>query len=142
MLVKDIMQTEVITIPPLATLRETMAKMRRHKVKSLVVERRDEHDAYGMITYSAILRTIVSEEGDIDLINVYDVCTKPALIVPQLMDVKYVAQMMIAQFQRRVVVLESGELVGMVTMNDIVGEVLAWAEDAHLVPDVPANNDP
>lgn len=142
MLVKDIMQTEVITIPPLATLREAMAKMRRHKVKSLVVERRDEHDAYGMITYSAILRTIVSEEGDIDLINVYDVCSKPALIVPQVMDVKYVARMMIAQFQRRVVVLESGQLVGLVTMNDIVGEVLAWAEEAHLVPDTPANDDP
>lgn len=141
MLVKDIMQTEVITIPPLATLREAMAKMRRHKVKSLVVERRDEHDAYGMITYSAILRTIVSEEGDIDLINVYDVCTKPALIVPQLMEVKYVARMMIAQFQRRVVVLESGQLVGLVTMNDIVGEVLAWAEDAHLIPDPPADDD-
>ncbi len=141
MLVKDIMQTEVITIPPLATLREAMAKMRRHKVKSLVVERRDEHDAYGMITYSAILRTIVSEEGDIDLINVYDVCTKPALIVPQLMEVKYVARMMIAQFQRRVVVLESGQLVGLVTMNDIVGEVLAWAEEAHLIPDPPANDD-
>jgi CBS domain-containing protein len=132
MLVKDIMQTEVLTISPLATLREAMAKMRRHKVKSLVVERRDEHDAYGMITYSAILRTIVSEEGDIDLINVYDVCTKPALIVPQLMDVKYVARMMIAQFQRRVVVLECGELVGLVTMNDIVGEVLAWAEESHI----------
>ncbi|HSM28921.1 MAG TPA: CBS domain-containing protein [Thioalkalivibrio sp.] len=142
MLVKDIMQTEVITIPPLATLREAMAKMRRHKVKSLVVERRDEHDAYGMITYSAILRTIVSEEGDIDLINVYDVCSKPALIVPQMMDVKYVARMMIAQYQRRVVVLESGQLVGLVTMNDIVGEVLAWAEEAHLVPDAPANDDP
>jgi len=132
MLVKDIMQTEVVTISPLATLREAMAKMRRHKVKSLVVERRDEHDAYGMITYSAILRTIVSEEGDIDLINVYDVCTKPALIVPQMMDVKYVARMMIAQFQRRVVVLESGNLVGLVTMNDIVGEVLAWAEESHI----------
>ena len=132
MLVKDIMQTEVVTISPLATLREAMAKMRRHKVKSLVVERRDEHDAYGMITYSAILRTIVSEEGDIDLINVYDVCTKPALIVPQVMDVKYVARMMISQFTRRVVVLESGELVGLVTMNDIVGELLAMAEESHI----------
>ncbi|MEY6432596.1 CBS domain-containing protein [Thioalkalicoccus limnaeus] len=132
MLVKDIMQTEVITISPLATLREAMAKMRRHKVKSLVVERRDEHDAYGMITYSAILRTIVSEEGDIDLINVYDVYTKPALMVPQMMDVKYVARMMISQFKRRVLVLESGKLVGLVTMNDIVGEVLAMAEDGRI----------
>lgn len=129
MLVKDIMQTEVITISPLATLREAMAKMRRRSVKSLVVERRDDHDAYGMITYWAILHTIVSEEGDIDLVNVYDVCAKPALIVPQLMDVKYVARMMIAQNQQRVVVLEGGRLVGLVTMNDIVGEVLAWADE-------------
>jgi len=132
MWVKDIMQTEVVTISPLATIREAMAKMRRHKVKSLVVERRDQHDAYGMITYSAILRTIVAEEGDIDLVNVYDVCIKPALIVPQVMDVKYVARMMISQFTRRVVVLEGGELVGLVTMNDIVGDLLAMAEESHI----------
>ena len=50
MLVKDIMQTKVITISPLASLRDAMAKMRLHKVKSLVVERRDEHDAYGIIS--------------------------------------------------------------------------------------------
>ncbi|MBF0256334.1 MAG: CBS domain-containing protein [Gammaproteobacteria bacterium] len=129
MLVKDIMQTKVITISPLATLREAMAIMRNRKVKSLVVGRRDDHDAYGMITYAAILRTIVSEEGDIDLVNVYDVYDKPALIAPQAMDVKYVARMMIAQNQPRVVVLESGRLVGLVTMNDIVDEVLALADE-------------
>jgi CBS domain-containing protein len=132
MLVKDIMQTAVVTISPLATLREAMSKMRQHKVKSLVVERRNEHDAYGMITYLTILRTIVAEEGDIDLINVYDVSNKPALMVPQNMDVKYVARMMIAQNRRRVVVLESGNLVGLVTMNDIVGELLAMAERGHI----------
>jgi len=74
MLVKDIMQTEVVTISPLATLREAMEKMRARKVKSLVVERRDAHDAFGIVTYATILRTISAEEGDIDLINVYDVC--------------------------------------------------------------------
>jgi CBS domain-containing protein len=132
MLVKDIMQTEVITISPLATLREAMTKMKRHKVKSLIVERRDEHDAYGIITYTTILRTIVAEEGDIDLVNVYDVCNKPALIVPQVMDVKYVARMMVAQNLQRLVVLEHGNLVGLVTMNDIVGEVLALAEEGHI----------
>lgn len=132
MLVKDIMQTEVVTISPLATLRDALTKMRFHKIKSLVVERRDENDAYGMITYAEILRTIVAEEGDIDLINVYDVCMKPALIVPQVMDVKYVARMMISQYTRRVVVLEGGELIGLVTMNDIVGDLLALAEESHI----------
>lgn len=128
MLVKDLMKTDVITISPLATLRDAMAKMRRCGVKSLVVERRDEHDAYGIITYATILRTIVAEEGDIDLINVYDVCRKPVITVPPGMDVKYVARLMAHQRLGRVVVLETGDLAGIITMNDIVGEVLAMAD--------------
>jgi CBS domain-containing protein len=132
MLVQDIMQSNVVTISPLATLRDAMAKMKANKVKSLVVERRDRHDAYGIITYTTVLRTIVAEEGDIDLINVYDVCRKPVIAVPQLMDVKYVAQLMAYQRLSRLVVLESGDLVGIITMNDIVSEVLKMAERAHI----------
>jgi signal-transduction protein with cAMP-binding, CBS, and nucleotidyltransferase domain len=132
MLVKDIMQSNVVTISPLATLRDAMAKMKANKVKSLVVERRDQHDAYGIITYTTVLRTIVAEEGDIDLINVYDVCRKPVISVPPLMDVKYVAQLMAYQRLSRLVVLESGDLAGIITMNDIVSEVLLMAERAHI----------
>jgi CBS domain-containing protein len=132
MLVRDIMQANVITISPLATLRDAMARMRQRGVKSLVVERRDEHDAYGIITYATILRTIVAEEGDIDLINVYDVCRKPVITVPPGMDVKYVARLMAHQRLSRIVVLEGADLAGIITMNDIVGEVLAMAESAHI----------
>ena len=135
MLVKDIMQTNVVTISPLASLRDAMAKMKSHKVKSLVVERRDEHDAYGIITYATILRTIVAEEGDIDLINVYDVFRKPVITVPPNMDVKYVARLMAHQRLSRVVVLETSDLVGIITMNDIVGEVLAMADGPRPTPD-------
>ena len=137
MLVKDIMKTDVVTVSPLATLREAMAIMSKRKVKSLVVERRDETDAYGLLTYTAILRTIVAEEGDIDLINVYDVCVKPVITVPPKMDLKYVARLMAKHRLGRLVVLEGGDMVGIVTMNDIVGEVLAMADKLH-VADPPA----
>jgi CBS domain-containing protein len=132
MLVKEIMKTEVVTVSPLATLREAMAIMSKHKVKSLVVERRDDSDAYGLLTYTAILRTIVAEEGDIDLINVYDVCSKPVITVPPGMDVRYVARLMAKNRLGRLVVLESGNMVGIITMNDIVGEVLAMADRLHV----------
>lgn len=132
MLVQDIMKTRVITVSPLATLREAMAIMSKHNVKSLVVERRDETDAYGLLTYTAILRTIVAEEGDIDLINVYDVCVKPVITVPPKMDLKYVARLMAKHRLGRLVVLEGGDMVGIVTMNDIVGEVLAMADKLHV----------
>lgn len=129
MLVKDIMQTNVVTISALATLRDAMAKMKSHKVKSLVVERRNEHDAYGIITYATILRTIVAEEGDIDLINVYDVAHKPMISVPPALDVKYAASLMVDRKVQRLLVLADNTLAGIVTMNDIVSDVLALAED-------------
>lgn len=129
MLVKDIMQTNVATISPLATIREAMRAMRAKNVKALVVERRDNHDAYGLITYATILRTIVAEEGDIDLINVYDVCTKPVISVHAEMHVKHVARLMVNQNFRRVVVLRDNELEGIVARNDIIAPILELAEN-------------
>ena len=128
MLVKEIMRTEVVTIRATASIREAMQTMRTHKVKSLVVDRKDSHDAYGIITYTTILRTIVAEEGDIDLINVYDVCTKPVISVHAEMDVRHVARLMINQRFRRVVVLKDGALQGIITRNDIVTPILELAE--------------
>ncbi len=128
MLVKDIMQTDVATVSPLATIREAMQKMRARGVKSLVVEKQNPHDAYGIITYTTVLRTIVAEEGDIDLINVYDVCTKPAISVSAELDVKHVARLMVKHDFRRVVVLRENTLEGIIAMNDIVQPILALAD--------------
>lgn len=124
MLVQDIMVQHVATITPLATLREAMQAMKRHGVKSLVVDKRRPSDAYGIITYTTILRTIVAEEGDIDLINVYDVCAKPVITVPSGLEVKHVARLMVNQGIRRIVVLQDNQLVGLITMNDIVSTIV------------------
>ncbi|MGT0150532.1 hypothetical protein ACT691_18445 [Vibrio metschnikovii] len=36
---------------------------------------------FGLITYTDIVKTVIAEGGDIDLLNVYDVCAKPAISV-------------------------------------------------------------
>jgi CBS domain-containing protein len=128
MLVKDLMVRDVVTISPLATLREAMQLMRKHHVKSLVVEKNHAHDAYGLVTYANILQTIIAEEGDIDLVNVYDVCIKPAISVSGELDVKYLARLMVREDHRRIVVLNNNELEGIITINDIVGSILEMAE--------------
>ncbi|ENO74640.1 signal transduction protein, partial [Thauera sp. 27] len=115
MLVKDIMLREVVTVSPFATIREAMRVMKQNKVKSLVVEKRDAHDAYGIITYTNILKTIVAEEGDIDLVNVYDICAKPALTISRELDVKHAARLMVNIGVRRLLVTSSNELAGIVT---------------------------
>ena len=129
MLVKDIMARDFASISPFATIREAMRLMKQRGVKSLVVAKRDEHDAYGLITYTNILKTIIAEEGDIDLINVYDVCAKPALTISRELNIKHAARMMVNMDIHRLLVTASNELVGIVTMTDIVSATLNLTDD-------------
>ena len=128
MLVKDIMNRDVVTVSPFATLRDALSLMKRHNLKSLVVEQQDPHDAWGLITYTNILKTIVAENGDIDLINVYDVCAKPAIGVGESLDVRHVASLMTDSVVKRVLVLDDNKFLSLVTMDDIVGTVLDMIE--------------
>ena len=130
MLVKDIMVRDVVTISPFATIRDAMNLMKQRKVKSLVVEKNGEHDAYGVITYRNILKTIVAEEGDIDLINVYDIMVKPAIIISRELDVKHAASMMVSFGLHRLLVTSSNDLVGILTMNDIVDAIIDLVDDS------------
>lgn len=128
-LVGDMMVSDVVTISCMATLREAMELMRDRGVKSLVVEKRHESDAWGIVTYTTILRTVVQEEGDVDLINVYDIASKPAVTVPRQLEVRHAVQMMLDLDIKRVIVSSNNELEGILTMHDIVSAILEKVED-------------
>ncbi|WP_025674090.1 CBS domain-containing protein [Salinivibrio socompensis] len=125
MLVADVMIKEVITISSFAKLREAMRLMREKEVKSLVVEKNTKTDAYGIITYSDIIKATLAEDGDIDLLNVFDICTKPAISIGAKIDIKHAASLMVNQELKRLLVLTDNELSGFISMNDIMSEVLA-----------------
>jgi signal-transduction protein with cAMP-binding, CBS, and nucleotidyltransferase domain len=128
MLVKDVMVTDVATISPFATLREAMSLMKRLNLKSLVVDKNGPSDAYGLITYTNIVKTVVAESGDIDLLNVYDPCAKPALTVGQSLAVRHVAGLMTQNRIKRILVVNDNDLIGLVTMDDIVDILLKEVE--------------
>ncbi len=128
-LVEELMVKDVITVSCMATLREAMDLMRKHRVKSLVVEKRTDSDAWGIVTYTTILRTVMQEEGDVDLVNVYDLATKPALSVPRQLEVRHAVKMMLDFDVKRLLVASNNELEGILTMNDIVSAILEKVED-------------
>jgi predicted transcriptional regulator len=102
--------------------------MKQRAVKSLVVDRQNAHDAYGILTYSHILKTIIAEEGDIDLINVYDVCAKPALSVHPELATRHAADLMHSHNIKRLLVTDNNQVVGIITTNDLVRDVLRLIE--------------
>jgi len=126
MLVKDIMieADKIVKVSPMMPVREALNLMREKKVKSLVVNKLKPHDAYGVLTYKNILTSIVANDGDIDLLRVYDIYSKPAFQISEQLDVKYAAQIMVKSSVKRLLVIDNNELEGILTMTDILGVLL------------------
>ncbi len=122
MLVKDIMtaKEELVIVSPMASVRDALKSLKEHSVRSVIVEKNGVSGAYGLLTFKNVLETIVAEEGDIDLLNVYDIATTPALSVSALMNVKYAAKMMVHSKIKRLLVIDNNELSGILTMTDII----------------------
>lgn len=128
-LVRDIMMPieKLELISAFAGMRELLQMMERNNVRYVVVERTSEFDAYGIVTYTNVLEAIYSEDGDMDLINVYDLATKPMLqIIPNL-DIRYAAQLMINQSVKHLAVTWEGNMVGVIAMKDIANVLMREA---------------
>ncbi len=120
---------KVATISSLETVRNCLKIMQTKKVKSIIVEKDNAHDAYGIVTYTNILDAIFSQEGDMDLLNVYDIATKPIIQVSSELNIRYAAQMMTNNNVNRLLVTGNGELLGLLSMNDIVSVLMKFAQE-------------
>lgn len=122
MLVEDIMtpKEKAVTIDPMTSVRKAIELMREKKIKSIIVEKNSPDGAYGLLTFKNILQSIVAEDGDIDLLNVFDIANIPAMCIPTKMNVGYAAKMMVKSSIKRLLVLENNELKGILTMTDVI----------------------
>jgi len=122
MLVEKVMtpKEKLIMISPMATVREALKLMKDHKVRSVIVDKTKPDSAYGLVTFKNILHSIIAEDGDIDLLNVYDIASTPAISVSSKLNVKYAAKMMVLSSIKRILVIDNNELQGILTMTDII----------------------
>ena len=122
MLVENVMtpKEKLIMISPMSTVREALKLMKAHKVRSVIVDKTKPDSAYGLVTFKNILQSIIAEDGDIDLLNVYDIASTPAISVSSKLNVKYAAKMMVLSSIKRILVIDNNELQGILTMTDII----------------------
>jgi len=131
MLVKEVMtnKDDLIIIEPLSNVRDALKIMKSKKVRSLIVNKTRDEGAYGLVTFKNILQSIVAEDGDIDLLNVYDIASTPAYSVSAQLDVRYASKMMVNSSIKRLLVLDNNELQGILTMTDIITVLLDNMDD-------------
>lgn len=116
---KDIMTTDVITIRGSATVAEAVTLMKEKKLRALVVERRHEQDAYGIVTETDIVYKVAAFGFDPKAMRVHEIMTKPCIIVNPDLGVEYVARLFANTGIRRAPVID-GKLVGIISVTDIL----------------------
>ncbi|MDB9509776.1 CBS domain-containing protein [Kamptonema animale CS-326] len=118
---EDIMTTEVVTIRGSATVAEAVAMMNDLCLRALIVERRHEQDAYGIVTETDIVYKVAAFGKDPANVRVYEIMTKPCIVVNPELGVEYVARLFANTRIRRAPVI-SNTLVGIISITDILSK--------------------
>jgi len=119
--VEDIMSTEICTIEATATVHDAVIKMRDAGVSSMVVERRDASDEYGLVVVSDIAKRVIAKNRSLERVSVYEIMSKPVLTVPKDMNTRYAVRLLVKfGLSRGLVVDEQRTPVGIVTVRDLV----------------------
>ena len=121
---RDIMQTEVATVLAELSVQDAAALMRHQGVRSLVVEKETDDDAYGLITYADIVTKVLAHGFDPAEIRVDEVMTKPLFVVNASLKVEMIARLFAHHKVGHAPVIEDHRLVGIVSMTDLVVEVI------------------
>ncbi len=127
--VGEVMTPSPRVIDGLATVREAVELMRSGGISSLVIDRRDERDEFGLVVVSDIAEKVIAQGRSLARTNVYEIMSKPVLTVDGAMDIKYALRLLGRFGLSRALVTDDGALVGIVTMRDMVLRYLADAGD-------------
>jgi CBS domain-containing protein len=127
--VSDVMKREFDTVSGMQTIQDALEKMHHVENKALIVEKRHRDDELGMLLISDIARHVLGKDRAPNRVNVYEVMCKPVISVEPDMDIRYCARL----FQRfdltRAPVVQGGEVIGIVSLTDLVLKGLTRLED-------------
>jgi CBS domain-containing protein len=117
---KDVMTKRVVFVDGMATAKEAVKIMRSEKADALIVNKRHPQDAYGIVLVHDFIRGVIIPDKRSEEVNVYEIMSKPAISVPANMDARYVASLLMKVGLRMAPVEEDGELIGMVSLSDLI----------------------
>jgi len=119
---KDIMTTDVVYIRGSATVAEAVELLRAKGIRALIVEKRDSDDAYGIVTETDIVYEVAAYGTDPREVRIFEIMSKPCIEVNPNLGVEYVARLFANTDIHHAPVVEGSQLLGMVSVADILNE--------------------
>lgn len=118
--VRDVMKTTLFIVDGLSSVDFAIREMQRRSVSSLIIERRNADDEYGIVTVRHIAEKALARNLPLKRTSVYEIMTKPALTVTADMNAKYAVRLISRLGRTRALVTQDTELIGLVTLRDLV----------------------
>jgi predicted transcriptional regulator len=123
--VRDVMKHDYDMIDGKLTVEDALHAMRHVETKTLIVEKRDEDDEYGVVLISDIAKQVLAKDRSPKRVNIYEIMSKPVITVRPEMDIRYCARLFEQFGLSRAPVIEDGKIVGIVSFTDMVLHGLA-----------------
>jgi len=117
---RDLMKKDVKTIKEMDSINKAVKIMSDAGVSSLVVERNDDNDAFGMITRKDIVGALMSGlESNGGTMLVKNIMSKPAITVYPDLSISQCYQMMRMMGVRRMPVVDDNLVIGILSNTDL-----------------------
>ncbi|MCB1697652.1 MAG: CBS domain-containing protein [Pseudomonadales bacterium] len=114
------MHTDHLELDGLATVKEALDAMKAANASVIIVRKRHEHDAYGILLLSDIAKKVLAKDRAPNRVNVYEIMSKPVLSLDPDMDVRHCARMFDRFGLSSVPVIENGKVQGIVSYNELI----------------------
>ncbi len=126
---RDVMHEKHLELDGIATVKEALQAMQAEKSDVVIVKKRDEHDAFGILLLSDIAKHVLAKDRAAERVNVYEIMSKPVLPVDPEMVVRYCARMFEQFGLSSAPVVENGAIIGIVSYNELVFDGLCKLMD-------------
>jgi len=115
-----VMTQNYICMDGMQTIREAINAMKEHDSKVIIVNKRDQHDAYGILVLSDIAKQVLAKDRSPDRVNIYEIMAKPIVSVPPEMDIRYCARLFERFGLSHAPVIENENILGLVGYKELV----------------------
>lgn len=115
----DIMTKDVITVRGVDTAARAIQLMQEYQVRSLIVSRRHDNDAYGIVTESDVVGKVIAYGKNPHRVRVFEIMTKPCIVVNPDLGIEYVARLFANTGIHCAPVIQE-HLLGIISMSDIL----------------------
>ena len=121
---REVMQEKHLLMDGMATVAEALQAMKSEHAEMVMVKKRNEHDAFGIVLLSDIAKRVLAKDRAAERVNVYEIMSKPVIPIDPDMDVRYVARMFDQFGLSNAPVIENGQVIGVVSYSELVFEGL------------------